>query len=240
MSMILWELSVRLDGSDGRSICLVGEVIGVKCNWLFHKGVTFISQGGGALPVAFMAEIFSLKTSVITGLITTIVGCVMKNVAVQRHLYWLLFSGQFISQISWVFVTAFGGRFANLWCKKNEIALASALAIAGSALGTGLGYIIPSIIVTDFNSNETDGSNTTNCENCADEISDKMETIQHQLLILGGFLNWCLDFPKTTFWFASSCRIQKTFLSVNFNRNIYCKSTRYACNIWSWPDWASK
>ena len=113
----------------------------------------------------------------------------MKNVAVQRHLYWLLFSGQFISQISWVFVTAFGGRFANLWCKKNEIALASALAIAGSALGTGLGYIIPSIIVTDFNSNETDGSNTTYCENCADEISDKMETIQHQLLILGGFLN---------------------------------------------------
>ena len=146
------------------------------------------------MPVAFMAEIFSLKTSVITGLITTIVGCVMKNVAVQRHLYWLLFSGQFISQISWVFVTAFGGRFANLWCKKNEIALASALAIAGSALGTGLGYIIPSIIVTDFNSNETDGSNTTYCENCADEISDKMETIKHQLLILGGFSNECLDF----------------------------------------------
>ena len=86
-------------------------------------------------------------------------------------------------------MTAFGGRFANLWCKKNEIALASALAIAGSALGTGLGYIIPSVIVTDFNSNDNVVSNTTNCENCADESSDEMETIKHQLLILGGFLN---------------------------------------------------
>ena len=67
---------------------------------LWMSGVTFISQGAGALPVAFMAEILTLRTSVITGLVTSIVGCVIKNCAVQSNLYWLLFTGQLISQFS--------------------------------------------------------------------------------------------------------------------------------------------
>ena len=91
----------------------------------------------------------------------------MKNVAVQSNLYWLLFTGQFISQISWVFVTAFGGRLANLWCLKNEIALASALAIAGSALGMGMGYVIPSLIVPDSYLNATD------CDNCINLVTNQ-------------------------------------------------------------------
>ena len=143
-----------------------------------------------------MAEILTLRTSgifnsrfkfiyrfiVITGLVTTIVGCVMKNVAVQSNLYWLLFAGQFISQISWVFVTAFGGRLANLWCLKNEIALASALAIAGSALGMGLGYVIPSLIVPYSH------LNTTDCDNCINVVtnqsSEDTANLQNQILTL--------------------------------------------------------
>ena len=106
----------------------------------------------------------------------------MKNVAVQSNLYWLLFTGQFISQISWVFVTAFGGRLANLWCLKNEIALASALAIAGSALGMGMGYVIPSLIVPDSHFNATD------CDNCinlvTNQSSDDNANLQNQILTL--------------------------------------------------------
>ena len=106
----------------------------------------------------------------------------MKNVAVQSNLYWLLFAGQFISQISWVFVTAFGGRLANLWCLKNEIALASALAIAGSALGMGIGYVIPSLIVSDSHLNATD------CDNCINVVavmgSKHNESLRNQILIL--------------------------------------------------------
>ena len=98
----------------------------------------------------------------------------MKNVAVQGNLYWLLFTGQFISQISLVFVTAFGGRLANLWCLKNEIVLASALAIAGSALGMGLGYVIPSLIVTDSHFNATDYDNCINVVSNLNSEDNKM------------------------------------------------------------------
>jgi len=85
----------------------------------FSTGVVFISGTVGALPVAFMAEILTLRTCVIAGLVTSIVGCVIKNCAIQSNLYWLLFTGQLISQFSWVFVSAFGGRLANLWCLKE-------------------------------------------------------------------------------------------------------------------------
>ena len=119
---------------------------------------------------------------VIIGLLTSIVGCVIKNCAIQSNLYWLLFTGQLISQFSWVFVSTFGGRLANLWCLKNEIALASALAIAGNALGMGLGYVIPSLIVTDFN------VNATHCDNCLNDVSNQSSgdssLLKNQLLIL--------------------------------------------------------
>ena len=85
----------------------------------FSTGVVFISGTVGALPVALMAEILTLRTCVIAGLVTSIVGCVIKNCAIQSNLYWLLFTGQLISQFSWVFVSAFGGRLANLWCLKE-------------------------------------------------------------------------------------------------------------------------
>ena len=118
----------------------------------------------------------------IIGLVTSIVGCVIKNCAIQSNLYWLLFTGQLISQFSWVFVSTFGGRLANLWCLKNEIALASALAIAGNALGMGLGYVIPSLIVTDFH------VNATPCDNCLNDVSIQSSgdssSLKHQLLIL--------------------------------------------------------
>ena len=71
---------------------------------------------------------------------------------------------------------------ANLWCLKNEIALASALAIAGSALGMGLGYVIPSLIVTDS------PLNATICENCINDVahlsSEHNGTLKNQILIL--------------------------------------------------------
>jgi len=60
--------------------------------------------------------------------------------------------------------------------------LASALAIAGNALGMGLGYVIPSLIVTDFH------VNATHCDNCINDVSNQSSrdssSLKHQLLIL--------------------------------------------------------
>ena len=65
---------------------------------------------------------------------------------------------------------------------KNEIAFASALAIAGSSLGLALGYVIPSLIVADF-----DG-NSTHCQTCykdtANLNSNDTNILQNQILIL--------------------------------------------------------
>ena len=66
--------------------------------------------------------------------------------------------------------------------KKDEIALASALAIAGNALGMGLGYVVPSLIVTDFN------LNATHCDNCINDVTNQSSgdtsTLKNQLLVL--------------------------------------------------------
>ena len=60
--------------------------------------------------------------------------------------------------------------------------MASALAIAGNALGMGLGYVIPSLIVTDFH------MNATHCDNCINDVSNQSSrdssSLKHQLLIL--------------------------------------------------------
>ena len=60
--------------------------------------------------------------------------------------------------------------------------MASALAIAGNALGMGLGYVIPSLIVTDFH------VNATPCDNCLNDVSIQSSgdssSLKHQLLIL--------------------------------------------------------
>ena len=65
---------------------------------------------------------------------------------------------------------------------KNEIALASALAIAGNALGMGLGYVVPSLIVTDFN------QNAIHCDKCINDVTNQSvrdtSTLKNQLLIL--------------------------------------------------------
>ena len=64
--------------------------------------------------------------------------------------------------------------------------MASALAIAGSSLGMALGYVIPSLIVTNFNVNSD--FNSTYCENCTDEVVDlssrDITTLKNQILIL--------------------------------------------------------
>ena len=60
--------------------------------------------------------------------------------------------------------------------------MASALAIAGNALGMGLGYVVPSLIVTDFN------LNATHCDNCINDVANQSSgdtsMLKNQLLIL--------------------------------------------------------
>ena len=90
-----------------------------------------------------------MRTVVLSTNILLLVGCILKNVALDENLFGLLMFGQLLTQIPRSVSITYAGQLANLWNKSDEISRGTSMGISGFILGLSLGYIIPPAIITD-------------------------------------------------------------------------------------------
>ena len=90
-----------------------------------------------------------MRTVVLSTNILLLIGCILKNIALDRNLFGLLMFGQVLTQIPRSVSITYAGQLANLWSKSDEISRGTSMGISGFILGLSLGYIIPPAIIED-------------------------------------------------------------------------------------------
>ena len=92
-----------------------------------------------------------MRAVVLSANFLLLVGCILKNVALDESLFGLLMFGQLLTQMPRSVSITYAGQLANLWCKSEEISRGTSMGISGFILGFCLGYIIPPAVIEDQN-----------------------------------------------------------------------------------------
>ena len=71
----------------------------------------------------------------------------VRNCGFRPDLFWLVYLGQIISQLSWSFMISKAAVLANKWFKTNEISIATAIGSTGCLFGLAIGFLVPPFIV---------------------------------------------------------------------------------------------
>ena len=90
-----------------------------------------------------------MRTVILSANIVLLIGCILKNVALESDLFGLLMFGHVLTQIPRSVSITYAGQLANFWAKSDEVSRGTSTGISGFILGLSLGYIIPPAIIED-------------------------------------------------------------------------------------------
>ena len=122
------------------------------------------------LPTAFLSTRITLRNFIIIGCSLNLIGSgkisnitlsherplifnfiiffsALRNCGFRPDLFWLVYLGQIISQLSWSFMISKAAVLANKWFKTDEISIATAIGSTGDLFGLAIGFLVPPFIV---------------------------------------------------------------------------------------------
>ncbi|XP_035872520.1 feline leukemia virus subgroup C receptor-related protein 2-like [Phyllostomus discolor] len=122
------------------------------------------------LPVAWLLEIFGLRTIALAGFALNCLGAWVKLGSLQPHLFAVTILGQVICSVAQVFILGMPSRIASVWSGPNEVSNACSIAVFGNQLGIAIGFFVPPILVPNI------------------EDKNKLSHhIRHMFYLIGGF-----------------------------------------------------
>ncbi|KAL3280217.1 hypothetical protein HHI36_017716 [Cryptolaemus montrouzieri] len=101
------------------------------------------------IPVGYIVENTSLKTSSMIGAGLTAVGNCLKLLAISPgNFYWVIISQSFCA-VAQVFMLITPSKIASVWFGAEEVSTACAIGLFGTQIGLALGAVVPALMVTN-------------------------------------------------------------------------------------------
>ena len=112
-------------------------------------------------PSNFVIDIHGCKTGIILGTILTAIGMIVK-VWINTD-FWICVLGQVLAAIGQPFILNTPAKLAGIWFGQNERVIAILIAVAFQAIGTAVGFVLPTFFTSPDDSREEFRENIQFC-----------------------------------------------------------------------------
>lgn len=109
------------------------------------------------LPATWILDKKGLRYCMILGTFGNAVGAIIKCFSTHPNQFWITMIGQTMAAISQLFVLNIPARLAAVWFGEREVATATAAGVLGNQLGIALGFLVPTQVVKNVDSETVSG-----------------------------------------------------------------------------------
>ncbi|KAK3917277.1 Feline leukemia virus subgroup C receptor-related protein 2 [Frankliniella fusca] len=102
------------------------------------------------LPASWLLDNKGLRHTVVLAGVLNCLASWIKVASAQRDLYAVTMAGQTLAGITQAFILAVPARLAAVWFGAGEVATACAIGVFGNQVGTAVGFVVPPLIVSDY------------------------------------------------------------------------------------------